>query len=271
MSTISVERLLSMSSMTALATVRNYSQKSNVSFQESSQSLRRFNAEYHSLDFEAAEQLDSFVEHLPNVDPEAFYRLTLRRVIERELPLWIMLASAGRSRLCEALPANILQSLRSAGLLTEKPTLEIVNWWDEIASIARSEHDKVKLEHGRAAEYLTLELEEARTRTLGLTVSPRWISIEDNSAGYDILSFDAGEHGPTARMIEVKSCSSSTLGFYMTRGEWKTATRSQCYIIHLWELTSKSLIEISVPELELSIPIDQGTGNWQSVFVRVRQ
>jgi hypothetical protein len=271
MSSLSVDRLLSMSSMTALAKVRDYSARSKVSFLEAATSLPRISAELQTLDYEAAALLDAFVESVPFGSYEEFYRLTLKRVIERELPFWVRLASAGRSRLCEALPENILQSFRSAGLLVDKPGLPVIQWWDEIAGIARHEHDKVKLEHGRLAESLTMELEASRLQHLGLAISPQWVAIEDNSAGYDILSFDPGEHGPTARMIEVKSCSSSTVGFHLSRNEWETAARSQCYIIHLWELPSRTLIELDASEISRSVPIDQGCGEWQSAFIRVQQ
>ena len=169
----------------------------------------------------------------------------------------------------EALPGNILQSLRAAGLLAENPNLDVIRWWDEIASIARSEHDKVKMENGRLAESLTMELELARLQALGLSVTPRWISVEDNSAGYDVLSYDLGPHGPTARMIEVKSCSSSTFGFYLSRGEWETALRSQSYVIHLWKLPTNELTELDSRTVAENIPNDQGAGKWQVVYVTV--
>lgn len=263
-----VDRLLSMSSMTALVRVREYAASSGVAFQEAATSLLRFNAEYSNLDFEAAQALDSVIEGVSLEDQQAFYRLTLRRVIEMELPSWVRLASAGRSRLCQALSVNVMQSFRAAGLLEANPDLTVVHWWDEIAALARSEHDRIKLEQGRKAEALTLRLEQERLDTLGLGVSPRWVSIEDNSAGYDILSYDAGSHGPTARMIEVKSCNAMTLGFYISRTEWETAVRSQRYVIHLWKLPLEELIEIEAETVARSIPSDQGDGAWQIAYIK---
>ena len=114
MSRFPIDRLLSMSSMTALARVREYAGTSGVSFQDAVVSLRRFDAEYQSLDFDAAADLDAFVENIAFDTFESFYRLTLRRVVEREMPLWIRLASAGRSRLCGSSTREYFTVLKSS-------------------------------------------------------------------------------------------------------------------------------------------------------------
>jgi len=50
-----------------------------------------------------------------------------------------------------------------------------------------------------------MDYETKRLSELGISSSPRWISLDDNSAGYDVYSYDKGPIEPIAKLIEVKS------------------------------------------------------------------
>ncbi|BDV36590.1 protein NO VEIN domain-containing protein [Methylocystis iwaonis] len=52
---------------------------------------------------------------------------------------------------------------------------------------------------------------------LGINMPPVWMAVEDNTAGYDIQSFDMGAEGPVVRLIEVKSTIASPLSFFLSR------------------------------------------------------
>ncbi|WP_183664872.1 DUF3883 domain-containing protein [Phyllobacterium trifolii] len=53
-----------------------------------------------------------------------------------------------------------------------------------------------------------------------------------------ILSYDAGEEEPVARLIEVKSTIASPLRFFVTRNEWDTCQNmGVAYRFHVWDLS----------------------------------
>jgi len=63
------------------------------------------------------------------------------------------------------------------------------------------------------------------------------MAIEDNAAGYDILSYDVGPVEPTSRLIEVKSSMQNPPRIILTRKEWEAAARySETYVFHIWSL-----------------------------------
>jgi hypothetical protein len=93
---------------------------------------------------------------------------------------------------------------------------------------------------------------------------PRWISIDDNTAGYDVHSFDQGPVEPVAKLIEVKSCSRRPQEIFLTRNEWETAMQmAPHYRFHIWILPEERLIELTPEDMERHVPQDRGDGVWQ--------
>jgi Domain of unknown function (DUF3883) len=98
------------------------------------------------------------------------------------------------------------------------------------------------------------------------------IAIEDNAAGFDILSYDQGPVEPVSRLIEVKSSTQNPPRITLTRNEWEAATRfDQSYIFHIWTMPARTLIERSVADMVPHIPKDEGSGVWTSVEITVRR
>ena len=123
------------------------------------------------------------------------------------------------------------------------------------------------MKRARRAEWLSLEHERRRLEGLGIHDEPKWVSLEDNSLGYDILSFDLDPDGHTVnRLVEVKSRLSEWI--FLTRNEWENASGApQRTVIHVWELPDERLREYRPSEIEPNIPLDQGTGAWQNVRI----
>jgi len=93
---------------------------------------------------------------------------------------------------------------------------------------------------------------------------PRWISIDDNTAGYDVHSFDQGPVEPVAKLIEVKSCSRRPQEIFLTRNEWETAMQmAPHYRFHIRILPEERLIELTPEDMERHVPQDRGDGVWQ--------
>lgn len=117
-----------------------------------------------------------------------------------------------------------------------------------------------------------VDYEARRMRARGLDRAPVWMSIEDNTAGYDIQSFDVGSEGPVARLIEVKSTIASPLRFLLSRNEWETAKKfGAAYHFHVWDLQGPQLHERTVAEILPHIPTDNEKGKWSNAMIPIIQ
>jgi hypothetical protein len=96
------------------------------------------------------------------------------------------------------------------------------------------------------------------------------MSIDDNTAGYDILSYDLGPVDPINRLIEVKSTIASPLRFIVTRNEWDTAVKfGPRYFFHVWDMQSETLYERTTSQIMPHIPTDNAKGRWTHAHVPV--
>lgn len=272
MGSLDPERLLSMSAFEAAQVIRSFRRR-NPTFTDAElvETVRAVRADFYPNDYEAGIELERIVGSPPEIAAgNEFFRGAIEALIEHHKPLWLRLAPGGREHVLRAVNVNGVQCFRNAGLLDVPPSEQTARWWDLLAAKVRHEKDAHLLEQGRAAERLSLAHERERLSSLGISQDPRWIAIEDNSAGYDILSYDVGALGPSSRLIEVKSSTSDPPRIVLTRGEWTAAMRfGEVYVFHIWSLPAKTLIERSAREMASHVPNDQGLGTWATVEIPV--
>lgn len=195
------------------------------------------------------------------------YELALRRITldyaEQLKPDWLQNAPYGRSRVLAFCPPGVAQVMIEAGA-AGAPTDDVVAFWDELAAIARGLHDDRMLAIGRQGERLTLAHEEARTGT-----APRWVAVDSNQDGYDVLSIRAA--GDLSLLsIEVKASRAGLAGhLHLTRREWDTATQSPAYLFHLWDLKTPTprLAAVPIEIMADHVPDDAGAGRWEALRV----
>jgi hypothetical protein len=203
-------------------------------------------------------------------DPSDGMRRSLRDLIEKLQPWWIRGLPHGRERLLALLEQNEAQCFKAAGLLEDPPSQATVLWWDDLAQWVRARINDQLLTQGREAELLSLEYERKRLAHLGINREPRWTSIEDNGAGYDIISYDLGQGGSVNRLIEVKSSKQKPPRIILTRGEWEAAKKfGPAYHFHIWKLPEQHLLQRTVQQVELHIPQDRGAGEWTHVEITI--
>jgi hypothetical protein len=194
---------------------------------------------------------------------EAQLRQALLDYIDIARPAWIQNARFGRSRVIAFAGSEIGQIFVEAGL-SHSTDQEVIEFWDLIAGRARGQENDRFLAIGRRGERLTMDYEYERT---GMT--PKWIAIEDNSDGYDILSI-VGAGDPRSLSIEVKtSVMGYTGSFHLTRNEWIRSEEVETHSFYLWNLAQSDpeLAIISSEEMRVHIPENQGLGNWESVEI----
>lgn len=190
---------------------------------------------------------------------EAQLRQALLDYIDIERPSWVQNASFGRSRVLSFAGSQIAQVFSEAGL-ADGTDEAVVAFWDALAARARGQRDDKLNEIGRVGERLTIQFEKERT---GRT--PRWIAIDNNADGYDVLSVvDALDHKQLT--IEVKTSTQGSYGFAMlTRNEWEMAIESDAHVFHLWNLrdpAAPKLAIVSNKNILDHLPNDQGMGSW---------
>jgi hypothetical protein len=222
-----------------------------------------------TLDIEASVYLHEKVAITAAHDGDEFYRECISALIVEELPGWAKLITLGRKRFIQKLSADEFRDVRSlfrqAQLLNDPATSEDIKWWDHVSGKVRLEGDRLKLERGRKAEQLTLEFETQRLLRLGIDTLPKWVAIEDNTAGYDVLSYEKGKFGLLNKLIEVKSTIASPLRFFITRNEWNQALEvGNAYIFHIWDLqpTIPVLHIKKASDIAPHIPKDNLKGKW---------
>ena len=160
----------------------------------------------------------------------------------------------------------------NAGLLGSPPSEDVVQWWDTIGHEVKLESDLQKMAQARAAEKLTWESEKQRLLAIGIEIDPVWVGLDDNTAGYDILSYEPQGSGTINKLIEVKSTVASPLRFYVTRNEWNQALKAKdSYFFHVWDMQKNpAVLHVrTVEQVEPHIPTDNEKGKWSNAEIPV--
>ena len=117
---------------------------------------------------------------------------------------------------------------------------------------------------------MSIDHEIKRLAALGIDKTPEWKGLDDNFAGYDVLSYDTGEFGPVNRMIEVKSTVFSPLRFILTRNEWEQAVKAgPAYVFHVWDMskTPAAFYERTSAQVAIHIPSYNEKGKWKTAEI----
>ena len=262
--------LLSMSAFSGLLALRSYAAAHpDLLAQDVIAALKRVSPDDAYHDYDAALVLHGWIEpRIDHTDIQPFFQHAIATLIKRTSPWWQRLFLLGRDRVKSALNTNEVQCFETAGLFSDNPSADIRKWWDELQEGARSANDARRLEQGREAEMLTIKYESKRLSDLGIPNQPRWIALDDNTAGYDVHSFDKGPIEPIARLIEVKSCLRLPQEIFLTRNEWEMAVEmAPNYLFHIWTLPAEHLIELRPEDIERHIPVNRGDGAWQIIRI----
>ncbi|MCV0384723.1 MAG: DUF3883 domain-containing protein [Erythrobacter sp.] len=231
--------------------------------------IRQGDAHRNSFDYAGAFTLagtHGWSVFVDSPDTAAAFRATLSNLIVSLRPTWVMVLPAGRAKIMAALDEDLVQCLEIAALLGYDD--EAVAWWDALASLGRQWSDDERLAIGREAEKRAMARERALLAGTGR--EPRWVAIEDNTAGYDIETWRCteAERGELAQhYVEVKG--SSMIGFvHLSRGEWDFARKNAAaWELQIWLADDPEPVVLGFENVSPHIPGDQGEGTWERVKV----
>ncbi|MEO5534371.1 MAG: DUF3883 domain-containing protein [Pseudolysinimonas sp.] len=254
-----------MSAVTALKYLREFASANSESVAEAVLHVPFLDVVRAAHDYEAAVRLDAVVDSsnlLLNFESDI--RRLVTDLLEADPPGWLQVVPLGRERVASQLEPDVLQVLRAGGLFDPVPSVEAIEWWDQLAARARGDLDARRLELGRDAERRSLEYELDRLSQIGCPYLPRWLSLDDNSAGYDIQSWEVDDGVWRQLAIEVKSTVSSIVRFHLSRGEYETCVKlAGAYRFHTWVQGNGPII-VESQDVIASAPLD-GTGSrWET-------
>lgn len=258
----SVDRLLTMSAFEAAHALRSFRVRHpNLSNEKLIETARAVNVNFFPHDYTAGVALEQCVPHSLGDDLETFFTAAIDAIIEARQPFWVRLAPGGRNTVCAALDENGRQCFRNAGLLGTSE--RAIAWWDRMATSVRMAQDTDRLAQGRKGERLSFEREKVFLKERGIDKEPLWMALDDNSLGYDILSYRwHGDH-VVNRLIEVKTTYSKPPRLILTRNEWQSVDRFRdAFKYHVWALPEETSTVKSVEDVRPHIPSDAGDGEW---------
>lgn len=196
-------------------------------------------------------------------DAARMLRAQIEDLISTYQPPWSARMRHGRAETIPAMPLDVQQCFREGGLM-DPWSSEVVKWWDSAAQMSRLRWSERLSRTGRLAEQLTCEYESSRTQH-----APQWICLDSNFEGYDVLS-QLSEEDKGRLLIEVKGSERrpKEADFTFTRNEYRTAQKSDNYVVHLWFVGDPKLLYV-VPFQEISkhLPADAGAGKWEATRI----
>ena len=188
---------------------------------------------------------------LKEYDYQIILRQILIKYLKDEKPGFLLRVTGGRDYFLNYIDENFEQLLNDAGLYNEinlsKEGKEIRHWWDNLSDFVRDLDEDKKIDLGREGEEKTILYEINKLKKLNIKKEPKWISYEDNRAGYDVLSWDKKQN---KIFIEVKATNNSNGLFYLSKGEWRfSVSEKDNYFIHVWIQDKKEPRIITYSEL----------------------
>lgn len=184
-------------------------------------------------------------------DYQIALRVILTQYLKNEKPGFLLRVTGGRDFFLDYIDENFEQLLNDAGLYNEinlsKEGREIGSWWDDLSEFVRNLEKDKKLDQGREGEEKTIRYEINKLKKLDIKKKPKWTSYEDNSAGYDVLSWSEEQN---KIFIEVKATNNSNGLFYLSKSEWRfSVSAKDNYFIHVWIQDKKEPRIITYSEL----------------------
>ena len=200
-------------------------------------------------------------------------RSNLFKLITALNPKWIFKANLGRQFVLNEISEldnqveskEILHTLDICKLKNSKD-IDTVLWWKRLAENYRNNDDNI--EKGIDGEFLTLKYEINKLNEIDINKQPLLKSIDDETLGYDILSFRKSSKGIYEIYIEAKFSNNNK--FFLTKNEWNTARKyMKNYFIYFWNDDYMNPKIISFEKIKDYILEDKENSTWDKLIISI--
>lgn len=258
-----------MSALTALGLVRQEILKlPDIDFSTAMNRVKNPTTDFKYLDYDNARYLNTIIpKEIIEFENPNVLRNALKNILLALEPDYLYVFPTGRNAVRQLLSVNEYQVFRNADLFVEYPDAEVIAWWDELSNLIRN---NLNTEDFREAEKKSYEIELELLSSNECPFTPKWIALDDNTAGYDILSYRIVGDSWVPIAIEVKSTSSNHVRFYLTRNEARiTSQMKERYFLHFWKASEPNPVVFQYQQIMSNLPIDVANGKWQSVLIEI--
>jgi len=274
---VEFDRLFTISAFEGLRLMRGViARVPEVTFADCPAALVAHSPQAAAFDLDAAVELHTFVAVDAPHDGVLFYRECILAVLLLKMPAFAKLMTLGRGRFIKRIKGDEYRDIRSvfreAKLLADPPLAADIAWWDTVQGRVRLNFDQERLVRARAAEELTIKYEQAELEKIGIARAPIWMAIDDNTVGYDVLSYRRSGDGERNLLIEVKSTVASPLRFIITRNEWDNADQvGDAYVFHVWDMNKiPPVLHVrTTDQIRPHIPVDNEKGKWKTAEIPI--
>lgn len=190
-------------------------------------------------------------------------RHAIFEIAKIDRPFWARAAIYGRQKALNFVNNDQAQCLKDAGLIDKPLVGEPRIWWERLSNEFRLLQDIERRSIGSEAEELTVKYEKERLVKLGIEMDPYLVSLEDETAGYDVYSHTVSNGRVVPYYVEVKGTTLLEPRFFLTRNEWNTCLNLHPqYAFYIWNLSQMALTVLTRDDLINHVPQDRGNGTW---------
>ena len=200
-------------------------------------------------------------------------RSNLYKLIIALNPNWVYKVNLGRDFVFNAISTMESQIESSEILHTFKVCklknsidINTVLWWKNLSEFYRN--NQTNIEKGIDGEFLTLRYENNKLNQLHINKQPLLKSLDDETLGYDVLSFRKSEN--TIYEIYIETKFSSNNQFFLTKNEWSAAKKyKDNYFIYYWDGISSNPRIIKFEGLTNYILDDKENSTWDKLVINL--
>ena len=200
-------------------------------------------------------------------------RSNLFKIVIASNPTWIKKVSLGRqfvlnsiNELNNNVESNEILHTLEVCKLKDSNDIDTVLWWKRLSEHYRN--NDTNIEKGIDGEFLTLKYEINKLNELRINKTPILRSIDDETLGYDILSFRKNSKDTYEIYIEAKFSNNNK--FFLTKNEWNAANKyMDNYFIYFWSEDFHEPKVISFAKLKLYILEDKENSTWDKLIISI--
>lgn len=200
-------------------------------------------------------------------------RSNLLKVVIALNPAWIRKVTLGRDFVFNSInelnnqveSSEIIHTFEVCKL-KDNTDMDTIIWWKRLAENYRNNDSNI--EKGIDGEFLTLRYEKDKLNEFNISKDPLLKSIDNETLGYDIVSYRKSSNIEFEIYIETKFSNNNK--FYLTKNEWNAAKKyMKKYFIYFWSEGIDIPRIVAFEELKEFILDDKKNSTWDKLIISI--